>query len=162
LALQRIADNVELRSLEAVSLSSTDDTTWTIAGLASLTKDSGIYVLTLSSQASNIRDINATPIESGASVQWVSGAGDANVDGQSNQFDLITILQANRYLAGVPATWSQGDWNGDGVFDQEDVVAALATGNYMRGQYAADPGPLVKPSNTRSDVIDDLFADAGA
>ena len=70
-------------------------------------------------------------------------AGDADMDLDFDQFDLIHVLQAAKYLTGQPATWGEGDWNGgpggypgeppagDGVFDQKDIVAALQTGNYL-------------------------------
>ncbi len=76
-------------------------------------------------------------------------AGDANMDFEFNQFDLVQVQQAAKYLTGEPANWGEGDWNGapggssddppagDGVFDNIDIVAALQTGNYMQGSYAA-------------------------
>ena len=60
-----------------------------------------------------------------------------------DQFDLVQVLQAGKYLTGQNATWGDGDWNGgpgghpgeppagDGLFDQRDIVAALQTGQYM-------------------------------
>lgn len=76
-------------------------------------------------------------------------AGDANQDLQFDQFDVVRVMQAGKYLAGGRATWQEGDWNGapggfpgkppagDGVFDQLDIVAALATNLYFAGPYAA-------------------------
>lgn len=83
-------------------------------------------------------------------------AGDADLDLDFDQTDLIQILRAKKYLTGLPATWGEGDWNvspdgpplvGDGIFDQEDLVAALMTNNYLMGSYAAkrfDGDRLVK------------------
>jgi hypothetical protein len=74
-------------------------------------------------------------------------AGDANMDLQFDQFDIIKVQIAAKYLTGQPATWGEGDWNGapggspgdpppgDNVFNQLDVIAALATGNYLAGPY---------------------------
>ena len=56
--------------------------------------------------------------------------GDANRDGRFDHLDLVQVLQAGKYLSGLPATWSEGDWNMDGVFDQDDLVAALQTRGY--------------------------------
>lgn len=63
-------------------------------------------------------------------------AGDANGDYQFDQQDIVSVLQAAKYLTAEFATFAQGDWNGDGVFDQLDIVAALQTGNYLQGPYA--------------------------
>jgi len=75
--------------------------------------------------------------------------GDATKDGTFNQFDIIQVLQAGKYLTGQNATWGEGDWNGapggnkffppsgDGVFDQLDLVAALQAGIYNTGSYRA-------------------------
>ena len=60
-----------------------------------------------------------------------TAAGDANRDGWFNQLDIVSILQAGRYLTGQVANWSEGDWNRDGVFDQLDLVLALQEGNYL-------------------------------
>jgi hypothetical protein len=51
--------------------------------------------------------------------------GDANEDGLFDRLDLVTVLQAGKYLTGQPADWSEGDWTGDGLFDQQDIMAAL-------------------------------------
>jgi hypothetical protein len=76
-------------------------------------------------------------------------AGDADQDYDFDQFDLVQVQVAAKYLTGEPATWGEGDWNGasggsqgnppagDGVFDQLDIVAALQAGTYLTGPYAA-------------------------
>jgi hypothetical protein len=84
----------------------------------------------------------------------VRQAGDANQDGQFDQFDLIRVLQADKYLSGEPADWSQGDWNGDGRFDQRDIIAALQTGNYLQGPYAS------RRFDSRDDSSDLVATDA--
>ena len=66
-----------------------------------------------------------------AAICSLPTAGDANGDGQFNQYDIVQVLQADRYLSEVPAVWSDGDWDRDGWFDQDDVVAALQTGGYL-------------------------------
>jgi hypothetical protein len=79
--------------------------------------------------------------------------GDADQDLNFDQFDLIQVQVAAKYLTGEAATWGEGDWNGgpggapgnpplgDGRFDNLDIVAALATGVYATGPYAAASGP---------------------
>ena len=76
-------------------------------------------------------------------------AGDANMDLQFNQLDLVQVQIAAKYLTGQPATWGEGDWDaapggepgnpplGNGLFDQIDIIAALAPGHYLTGDYAA-------------------------
>jgi hypothetical protein len=71
--------------------------------------------------------------------------GDANQDLVFDQFDLIQVLQAGKYLTGQSATWGEGDWDGapggspgqppsgDGLFDQRDIMAALQAAVYLRG-----------------------------
>jgi hypothetical protein len=80
-------------------------------------------------------------------------AGDANMDYEFNQLDLVQVQIAAKYLSGAAATWGEGDWNGapggtagsppqgDGFFDQLDIIAALAGGKYLTGPYAALAGP---------------------
>jgi hypothetical protein len=80
---------------------------------------------------------------------WRLKAGDANRDYAFDQFDIVQVQQAAKYLTGQPATWGEGDWDGgpdgypweppvgNGLFDQQDIVAALQTGNYLQGPYAA-------------------------
>lgn len=78
--------------------------------------------------------------------------GDADQDFDFDQFDLIRVQQAAKYLTEQPATWGEGDWNGapggsagapptgDGFFNQDDIVAALSAGKYMQGPFAALAG----------------------
>ena len=56
--------------------------------------------------------------------------GDANLDGQFDSLDLVTLLEAGQYKDNVRrnSTWSTGDWNADGEFDKADIVLALQSG----------------------------------
>ena len=65
--------------------------------------------------------------------------GDANLDGQFNSLDLVSLLQAGQYqdtLLGN-STWGTGDWNADGEFDRGDLLVALQDGGYGQGPRAA-------------------------
>jgi hypothetical protein len=76
-------------------------------------------------------------------------AGDADMDLDFDQLDLVQVQIAARYLTGQAATWGEGDWDGapggtpgdpptgNGVFDQLDIIAALAAGTYLTGPYGA-------------------------
>jgi hypothetical protein len=68
--------------------------------------------------------------------------GDANLDGEFNSSDFVTVFTAAKYETGAAATWGQGDWNGDGLFNSSDFVAAFTSGGYEKGQKApAVPEP---------------------
>ena len=75
--------------------------------------------------------------------------GDANVDGEFDRLDLVSLLQAGQYQDGVfrNSSWATGDWNADGEFDRTDLLLALQDGGYAEGPRAAmaavpEPGSL--------------------
>lgn len=87
--------------------------------------------------------------------------GDANLDGQFNQLDLVQVLQAGKYQTNQPAIWIDGDWNGgpggslsfpplgNSRFDRLDIVAALQAGKYNTGPYTAESlslSPVPEPT----------------
>ena len=92
--------------------------------------------------------------------------GDANLDGQFDQFDIIAVQSAAKYNTGEPTTFSEGDWNDDGVFNQLDIVAALQTGAYLTTTAAAVSeegfdGSLVKSLPVREpEHVDEALADS--
>ena len=75
--------------------------------------------------------------------------GDADMDLDFDQLDLVQVQVAAKYLTGQPATWGEGDWNGapggemgnpptgDGLFNQLDIIAALGANIYLTGPYGA-------------------------
>ena len=75
-------------------------------------------------------------------------AGDADMDLDFDQLDLVKVQVAGKYLTGAAATWGEGDWNGapggspgsppagDGLFNQRDIIAALGSAKYLTGPYA--------------------------
>ena len=79
-------------------------------------------------------------------------AGDADMDLDFDQRDLVQVQIAAKYLTGNAATWGEGDWNGapggeqgsppagNGLFDQIDIISALGAGTYLTGPYAALAG----------------------
>ena len=85
-------------------------------------------------------------------------AGDANMDMEFNQLDLVQVQIAAKYLSGADATWGDGDWDGapggspgnppagNGKFDQLDIIAALGAGKYLTGPYGA-----ISPSGVAGD-----------
>ncbi|MCA9214041.1 MAG: hypothetical protein KDB27_13305 [Planctomycetales bacterium] len=61
--------------------------------------------------------------------------GDANLDGEFNSGDLVSVFQAGQHEDGIAMNsgWADGDWNGDGEFDTSDFVLALQDGGYEQG-----------------------------
>lgn len=59
--------------------------------------------------------------------------GDANLDGEFNSSDLVTVFTSGRFETGLEATWSEGDWTGDKLFNSSDFVEAFQGGGYELG-----------------------------
>lgn len=61
--------------------------------------------------------------------------GDANLDGEFNTGDLVSVLEIGEYedLLTENSGWSDGDWNADREFDTQDFVLALQEGSYEMG-----------------------------
>ena len=102
-------------------------------------------------------------------------AGDADMNYEFNQLDLVKVQIAAKYLSGQAATWGEGDWNGapggtvgsppagNGFFDQLDIVSALSGGKYLTGPYAAivsggaandDKTSIIYDANTGEVAVD--------
>ncbi|MBN00276.1 MAG: hypothetical protein CMJ77_14235 [Planctomycetaceae bacterium] len=76
--------------------------------------------------------------------------GDANLDGEFNSSDFISVLIVGEYEDGIPANsgWADGDWNGDKDFSSSDFILALTGGGYEMGPRAAaavvpEPGTVL-------------------
>ena len=89
-------------------------------------------------------------------------AGDADQDGDYDQYDIVQVLQAGKYLTGKAATWGEGDWNGapggsvgnppagDGIFNQLDLIAALSSGRCYGSYNLCGPYAAVSILDVRS------------
>jgi hypothetical protein len=66
--------------------------------------------------------------------------GDANLDGEFNSLDLVTVFQTAEYEDAIieNSTWSTGDWTDDAEFNSRDLVLAFTHGGYEQG-----PRPVV-------------------
>lgn len=90
-------------------------------------------------------DVNLDGVVSSSDrVAWVEQLkntyfGDANLDGEFNSADLVTVLTAGEYEDAIVgnSTWASGDWDGDGDFTTSDFVTALSGGGYENGPRAA-------------------------
>jgi hypothetical protein len=104
-------------------------------------------------------------------------AGDADMDCDFDQLDLVLVQQGGKYLLDQDASWSEGDWNGapggsvadqdpppgDGRFNQMDIIAALGSNLYLQGSYCDDAGlaALAGPGE-ENDGQTDLVYDAAS
>ena len=93
-------------------------------------------------------------VESADRSVWVESIaetyfGDANLDGEFNSADFVSVFQANEYEDSVVgnSSWATGDWNGDGDFDSSDFVAAFQSGGFEKGPRPAAfvPEPPFSP-----------------
>lgn len=63
--------------------------------------------------------------------------GDADLNGEFDSSDFVTVFTAGKYESGEAAGWAEGDWDGDGIFGSSDFVTAFADGGYENGPRAA-------------------------
>jgi hypothetical protein len=90
-------------------------------------------------------DLNRSgTLEAGDLTEMIHGEigtwfGDANLDGQFNTRDLVSVFQAGQYEDATEdnSTWSTGDWDADGDFTTRDLVVAFQDGGYDRGPRTA-------------------------
>ena len=73
--------------------------------------------------------------------------GDADLNGEFNSGDFVTVFTAGLYETGNAAGWATGDWNGDGFFDSGDFVVAFQDGGYETGPKAATAA-VPEPANS--------------
>jgi sulfatase modifying factor 1 len=64
-----------------------------------------------------------------------AAAGDVDLSGAVNVFDLVSINSSGRYGTGIASVWNQGDFNYDGVTNVFDLVNVNAAGAYGQGNY---------------------------
>lgn len=98
-------------------------------------------------------DLTGDGLVDGADLDyWVNDMkatwyGDANLDGEFNSGDFVTVFQAGRFETGTLATWADGDWNADRLFNSADFVVAFQDGGYEAGVRAAIQA-VPEPSST--------------
>jgi fibronectin-binding autotransporter adhesin len=64
-----------------------------------------------------------------------AAAGDVDLNGQVNVFDLVSVNSGGRYGTGQAAVWAQGDFNYDGVTNVFDLVGVNTAAVYGKGNY---------------------------
>lgn len=80
----------------------------------------------------------------GSALVSFASAGDTDLSGSVNVFDLVGINSSGRYGTGTASNWSQGDFNYDGVTNVFDLVSVNTAGSYGQGNYF--PGPPTPPA----------------
>jgi fibronectin-binding autotransporter adhesin len=77
-----------------------------------------------------------------------AAAGDVDLSGAVNVFDLVSINSSGTYGSGTASVWNQGDFNYDGVTNVFDLVGVNTAGVYGQGNYfpsAIGVGSAVAP-----------------
>ena len=59
--------------------------------------------------------------------------GDADLNGEFNSADFVSVFAAGKFESGAAASWGEGDWDGDGLFGTSDFVTAFQDGGYEAG-----------------------------
>jgi len=72
--------------------------------------------------------------DGGVTVSFAA-AGDVDLNGQVNVFDLVNINSSGTYGSGTASVWSQGDFNYDGVTNVFDLVGINTAAVYGQGNY---------------------------
>ncbi len=73
--------------------------------------------------------------ENGSTAVSFAAAGDTDLSGAVNVFDLVGINSGGKYGAGTAAIWQHGDFNYDGVTNVFDLVGVNTAGAYGQGNY---------------------------
>lgn len=100
-----------------------------------------------STAAGGSRDVGYRIAADGAATVSFAAAGDVDLDGVVNVFDLVGVNAAGSYGNGRPATWQTGDFNYDGTTNVFDLVRVNTAGAYGQGNYLppAFPTPTLAP-----------------
>lgn len=135
------SDNYKLTRSAAVGL------------LGDFNKDGSLTVLDIDALSGVVRagsndaayDVNAdNKVDQADRSVWVDTLkktymGDANLDGQFDSTDFVSVFQIGEYEDAVAGNsgWGDGDFNGDADFDSGDFIAAFQAGGYDAGPRAA-------------------------
>ncbi|MFM1902964.1 MAG: hypothetical protein RLZZ440_864, partial [Planctomycetota bacterium] len=111
----------------------------------------GVAGITSSTAASSGGTRAVGYIVAGTGVATVSfaAAGDVDLSGQVNVFDLVSINSSGKYGTGQSSVWNQGDFNYDGVTNVFDLVGINTAAVYGQGNYfpaAPSAGGLGSPA----------------
>ena len=93
----------------------------------------------VSALAAGTRAVGYVVSPDGSAKVSFAAAGDVDLSGAVNVFDLVGINSAGKYGSGTSSVWSQGDFNYDGVTNVFDLVAVNTAGVYGTGSYFPAP-----------------------
>ncbi|MFM7243318.1 MAG: phosphodiester glycosidase family protein [Planctomycetaceae bacterium] len=71
----------------------------------------------------------------GAVAFRLAAPGDVDLDGMVDILDVSTLIAADLFDGGGPASWSDGDFNADGAFDILDIGELVGADVFDRGSY---------------------------
>jgi len=77
----------------------------------------------------------------GSAIVAFAAAGDADMNGEVNVFDLVAINGSAAYGSGAASVWSTGDFKYDSVTNVFDLVATSGTNTFGRGNYRPASAP---------------------
>jgi autotransporter-associated beta strand protein len=81
------------------------------------------------------REVGYALAADGSAIVAFAAAGDADMNGEVNVFDLVAINGSAAYGSGAASVWSTGDFNYDGVTNVFDLVATSGTNTFGQGTY---------------------------
>ncbi|MFM1903532.1 MAG: hypothetical protein RLZZ440_1432, partial [Planctomycetota bacterium] len=81
------------------------------------------------------RTVGYVVASDGAARVSYAAAGDVDLSGTVDVFDLVSVNGGGRYGGGAGSDWSRGDFNYDGLTDVFDLVGVNTAGAYGRGNY---------------------------
>jgi fibronectin-binding autotransporter adhesin len=90
---------------------------------------------TLAAASGGTRGVGYVIAGDGAATVSFAAAGDVDLTGQVNVFDLVSINSSGKYGTGTSSVWSQGDFNYDGVTNVFDLVGINTAAVYGQGNY---------------------------
>ena len=73
--------------------------------------------------------------------------GDADLNGEFDSADFVTVFVAGKYETGAEAGWAEGDWDANLAFDSGDFVAAFIEGGYETGEYPGGVQAVPEPTS---------------
>lgn len=85
--------------------------------------------------AGGTRAVGYAVATDGSSRVSFAAAGDVDLSGSVNVFDLVSVNASGTYGTGTGSVWSQGDFNYDGATNVFDLVAVNTAGVYGQGNY---------------------------
>lgn len=98
-----------------------------------------------------LREVGYTVTNGVLTIGWAA-AGDANLDGVVNVFDLAGVLSRGQYaVSGTSASWADGDFNYDGRVNLLDLVQITSSALFNSPTYRTGSG--TGPTTGRGQMV---------